>query len=150
MMPLKTPKAAMLIGTGTRSSESGEIWHLLDTRVGMPITKLPLRNLSRVSLDKYTELVLVSGTYPEGLATKLKEWVSKGNTLITIGSASSWAIDKKVVDEKLIEAPEAPEAPETVESLPYVESGEHIGRESIGGVFVNAELDLSHPLGFGY
>ena len=150
MMPLKTPKAAMLIGTGTRSSESGEIWHLLDTRVGMPITKLPLRNLSRVSLDKYTELVLVSGAYPESLATKLKEWVSKGNTLITIGSASSWAIDKKVVDEKLIEAPEAPEAPETVESLPYVESGEHIGRESIGGVFVNAELDLTHPLGFGY
>jgi len=147
MMPLKSPKAAMLIGTGTRSSESGEIWHLLDTRVGMPITKLPLRNLSRVSLDKYTELVLVSGTYPESLATKLKEWVSKGNTLITIGSASSWAIDKKVVDEKLIEAPEAPE---TVESLPYVESGEHIGRESIGGVFVNAELDLTHPLGFGY
>jgi hypothetical protein len=147
MMPLKTPKAAMLIGTGARSNEAGEIWHLLDTRVGMPITKLPMRNLSRTSLDGYTVLVLVSGSYPESLSTKLKEWVSKGNTLITIGSAASWAIEKKLVDEKLVEAPEETQA--TV-ALPYVESGEHIGRESLGGVFVKATLDLSHPLAFGY
>ncbi|MGA0012721.1 MAG: M14 family zinc carboxypeptidase [Flavobacteriaceae bacterium] len=147
MMPLKTPKAAMLIGTGTRSNEAGEIWHLLDTRVGMPITKLPMRNLSRTSLDGYNVLVLVSGGYPESLSTKLKEWVSKGNTLITIGSAASWAIDKKLVDEKLIEAPEDSQP---TAALPYVEAGEHIGRESLGGVFVKATLDLSHPLAFGY
>jgi 16S rRNA G966 N2-methylase RsmD len=147
MIPLKTPKAAMLIGTGTRSNEAGEIWHLLDTRVGMPITKLPMRNLSRTSLDGYNVLVLVSGSYPESLSTKLKEWVGKGNTLITIGSAASWAIEKKLVDEKLIEAPE--DSQPTV-ALPYVESGEHIGRESLGGVFVKASLDLTHPLAFGY
>ena len=43
MRPLKQPKAAMVIGTGTRSYEAGEVWHLLDTRIGMPITKLPVR-----------------------------------------------------------------------------------------------------------
>ena len=37
--PLTKPKAMILIGTGVRSYEAGEVWHLLDQRVGMPITK---------------------------------------------------------------------------------------------------------------
>jgi hypothetical protein len=146
MMPLKTPKAAMIIGNGTRSYEAGEVWHLLDTRIGMPITKIPVRNLSRASLDPYNVLVLVSGSYPESFQSRLKEWVAKGNTLITIGTASTWAISKTLVEEALVDKPEVTET----ERLPYVESSEHIGRESLGGVFVNASLDLTHPLGFGY
>ena len=62
----------MVIGTGTRSYEAGEIWHLLDTRIGMPITKLPVRNLSRVSLDPYNVLILVSGNYPESFQKRSK------------------------------------------------------------------------------
>ncbi len=146
MMPLKTPKAAMAIGTGTRSYEAGEVWHLLDTRIGMPITKIPMRNLSSASLDHYNVLVLVSGSYPERFQASLKDWISKGNTLITIGTASTWAISNNLVEEAVIEKPEANDT----KRLPYVESSEHIGRESLGGVFVNASLDLTHPLGFGY
>ena len=146
MMPLKKPKAAMVIGTGTRSYEAGEIWHLLDTRIGMPITKIPMRNLSRASLDGYNVLVLVSGSYPEAFKDRLKDWVSKGNTLITIGTAASWAIDKKLVSEALI----TESKDSIVTALPYVTASEHIGRESLGGVFVKASLDLTHPLGFGY
>ena len=93
----------MLVGNGVRSYEAGEIWHLLDTRVHMPITKIPMRNFSRASLDKYNTLVMVSGTYnfSKKNQAKIKDWVSKGNTLITIGSASKWAIEKKLVKEKL-------------------------------------------------
>ena len=32
--PLTMPKAMMIIGTGVRSYEAGEVWHLLDQRVG--------------------------------------------------------------------------------------------------------------------
>ena len=93
---LKRPKAAMLIGNGIRSYEAGEVWHLLDTRVHMPITKIPMRNFNRANIDKYNTLVMVSGRYSftEKQQAKIKDWVNKGNTLITIGTASKWAIDK--------------------------------------------------------
>ena len=145
MRPLKQPKAAMVIGTGTRSYEAGEIWHLLDTRVDMPITKLPVRNLSRVSLDSYNVLVLVSGNYPESFQKRLKDWVSKGNTLITIGTGSSWAINSKLVNETTLE-----KTIDSVAQLPYVEASEHRGRESLGGVFIKAKIDRTHPVAFGY
>jgi hypothetical protein len=145
MRPLKQPKAAMVIGTGTRSYEAGEIWHLLDTRIDMPITKLPVRNLSRVSLDPYNVLVLVSGNYPESFQKRLKDWVSRGNTLITIGTGSSWAINSKLVNETALE-----KVKDSTTQLPYVEASEHRGRESLGGVFIKAKIDRTHPVAFGY
>jgi len=145
MRPLKQPKAAMVIGTGTRSYEAGEIWHLLDTRIDMPITKLPVRNLSRVSLDPYNVLVLVSGNYPESFQKRLKDWVSRGNTLITIGTGSSWAINSQLVNETTLE-----KVKDSTTQLPYVEASEHRGRESLGGVFIKAKIDRTHPVAFGY
>ena len=96
------PKAAMLIGDGVSSYEAGEVWHLLDTRIHMPITKIQMRSFRGASLDKYTTLVMVSGGYPQLDSIqqkKLKDWVSKGNTLITIAGASRWLISKKLVKE---------------------------------------------------
>ena len=102
----KKVKVAMLIGDGVSSYEAGEVWHLLDTRVHIPLTKIRLNQFNRTSLDKYTTLVMVSGSYnqiSESGIKKIKDWVGKGNTLITIGSASSWAIKKEVVKESLVE-----------------------------------------------
>ncbi len=148
--PVTSPKAAMIIGEGVRSYEAGEIWHLLDTRVHMPITKIPMRNFSRVDLEKYNTLVMVSGSYSFDKKTmdKLKVWVEKGHTLITIGSASKWAIDKKLVKESLIKSEK--DSTKTATRKPYVDAGENLGKESVGGIIVKAQLDLTHPLGFGY
>ena len=100
--PVTKPKAAMLIGHGIRSYEAGEVWHLLDTRVGMPITKIPMRNFKTANLSKYNVLVLVSGSYDldESQRDKLKDWVKSGKTLITIGTASKWLINKEIVSER--------------------------------------------------
>ncbi len=150
LQPVTPPKAAMIIGEGVRSYEAGEIWHLLDTRVHMPITKIPMRNFNRIDLDKYNTLVMVSGNYsfPQKTMDKLKAWIEKGHTLITIGSASKWAIDKKLVKESLIK--EEKDSTKTAIRKPYVDAGENLGKESVGGIIVKAQLDLSHPLGFGY
>ncbi|WP_282161436.1 M14 family zinc carboxypeptidase [Ulvibacterium marinum] len=147
---LKTPKVAMLIGHGVRSYEAGEVWHLLDTRVGMPITKLPMRNFNRVNLDKYNLLVMVSGSYDlnQKQRDKIKDWVNKGNTLITIGTAAKWAIEKKLVSEKLTKT--ETDSMAAVERKPYVDAPENIGKEQIGGVILKVDLDTTHPLGFGY
>lgn len=148
--PIKKTKAAMLIGDGVRSYEAGEVWHLLDTRVGMPITKIPMRNFNKVNLDKYTSLVMVSGKYDlsEKQVAKIKDWTSKGNTLITIGTASKWVIDKKIVDEKLTKTEK--DSTKITERKPYVDARENIGKESVGGIILKVDLDITHPLAYGY
>ena len=148
--PLKKPKAVMLIGEGVRSYDAGEVWHLLDTRVHMPITKIPIRNFKRADFDKYTTMVMFSGRYNfnEKQIQKIKDWVSKGNTLITLGTASKWAIDKKLVEEKLTTYPK--DSTKVVKRKPYIDASQNIGKENIGGAIVKADLDLSHPLAYGY
>jgi hypothetical protein len=59
----KPVKVALVVGEGVNSYEAGEVWHLMDTRVGMPLSKIRLSQFSRVSLDKYTNLIMVSGSY---------------------------------------------------------------------------------------
>jgi hypothetical protein len=152
---LKSPKAVMIIGNGTSSYEAGEVWHLLDTRVHMPITKIPLRNFDRADLDDYNTMVMVSGRYAlsKKQQDKIKEWVGKGNTLITIGTASKWAIEKKLVEEGLTGMDKdsvKTDSTKITMRKPYVDAEENIGKESMGGVIVRADLDLTHPLAFGY
>ncbi|TVZ17260.1 M14 metallopeptidase family protein [Maribacter sp. MAR_2009_72] len=148
--PIKQPKAVMLIGNGVRSYEAGEVWHLLDTRVHMPITKVPMRNFNKLNLDKYTSLVMVSGQYnfTKNQIEKIKQWTEKGNTLVTIGSASKWAIDKKIVQEELIAKEK--DSTQIAVRKPYVDARENIGKESIGGVILKVDLDITHPLSYGY
>ncbi|WP_282049681.1 M14 metallopeptidase family protein [Maribacter aquivivus] len=148
--PIKKTRAVMLIGDGVSSYEAGEVWHLLDTRVHMPITKIPMRNFNKISLDKYNTMVMVSGKYnlTEKQMSKIKDWTSKGNTLITIGSASKWAIEKKLVIEKLTKTEK--DSTELAVRKPYVDARENIGKESLGGVILNVDLDITHPLAYGY
>ena len=155
---LKKPKVAMLIGEGVSSYEAGEVWHLLDTRIHMPITKIRMNNYSRANLDTYNTLVMVSGNYNQLDSLKrqkLKNWTAKGNTLITIAGGSKWLIDKKMVKESLtkdanIKVKKEEKEKKVTKRLPYVEASEHIGRERLGGAIFEVDLDLTHPLGFGY
>ncbi|TKD62415.1 M14 metallopeptidase family protein [Flavobacterium sp. ASW18X] len=147
--PIKKPKLAMLIGEGINSYEAGEVWHLLDTRVHMPITKIPMRNLSRASLAKYTTLVMVSGQYNFSKAEeeKLKNWLAAGNTLVTVGTASKFVIEKEWVKESLTESKKDSTA---TKRQPYVDAREFLGKERVGGAIFKVDLDVTHPLAFGY
>jgi hypothetical protein len=145
----KKVKVGLLIGDGVNSYEAGEVWHLLDTRVEMPLTKIRLNQFNRISLKKYTTLIMVSGLYSQlsvGDINKIKEWVEMGNTLITIGSASSWAIKKNIVNESLVKS----KKDSIFSRKRYVDARENIGKERIGGSILSVDLDLTHPLAFGY
>ena len=145
----KPVKVALLIGEGVNSYEAGEVWHLLDTRIGMPLTKIRLNQFPRISLDKYTTLVMVSGSYNQlgkDEIKKIKKWVEKGNTLITIARGSSWAINNELIGENLVESKED----STHSRKNYVDASGFIGRERIGGVILKADIDLTHPIAFGY
>lgn len=152
VVPLKTPKAFMPVGQGVNSYEAGEVWHLLDQRVEMPITKIPMRNMSRASLEPYNTMVMVSGRYAQldsSARAKLKDWVSKGNTLIASGSAVKWAIENGLGDACLTKVEEKTQE-ETKMRKPYINFAEDLGKEEVGGAIFEVDLDLTHPLAFGY
>ncbi|WP_224484537.1 M14 family zinc carboxypeptidase [Robertkochia aurantiaca] len=147
---IKPPKPFMLVGEGVRSYEAGEVWHLLDQRVHMPITKIPMRDFSRSEIEKYNTMVMVSGRYNNLDSTdrnRIKNWVSEGNTLIAIGDAVSWLIENDMIKEELIE-----EEKDTVIPVrkPYIDAPEYLGREEVGGAIFEVNLDLTHPVAFGY
>lgn len=148
---LKMPKVLMLVGDGVSSYEAGEVWHLLDTKLKMPLTKVPLRIFKRVNLNRYNTLIMVSGSYyqlDKKQQDKIKAWVTQGNTLITTRQASAWVINKKIVKEKLIKKDTTKN--KKTERLSYEDAGEHIGKERVGGAIFKVNLDTTHPLGFGY
>jgi len=149
----KTPKPLMLIGNGASSYEAGFVWHLLDQRVGMPITKLKTDMFGRIDLWDYNSLVLVSGNYSmidSNQVKMIKRWMGDGNTLITIGRATSWAINNKLVSAKLVKKEKAKKDAPPVERLDYVGAREHRGKSAVGGAIFEVDVDITHPIGYGY
>ena len=146
---IRQPKAVMLIGGNVSSGEAGEIWHLLDTKIGMPVTKVMTDNVGRIDWAKYNTLILPSANYSglgESTINRMKQWVREGGTVITLRSATSWAISSKFVNEKFAEKPER----DTPERMDYVTSSEYRGSNSIGGSMYMTDVDITHPLAFGY
>ncbi len=147
---VQMPKAIMLIGNGASPTEAGAIWHMLDTKVGMPITKVDTDQFNRVNLFDYNTLIIVSGNYSmlgEKGVEKIKSWVQEGGTLILQRYAVNWAIKSKLIDEQLTKEKEG-EKPE--KRMDYVTAQDYLGAKEIGGSIYMTDLDITHPLGFGY
>ena len=145
---LKKPEAAMIIGTGVAASEAGEIWHLLDQRLHMPITKIDILNFSRVRLERYNTLVMVSGAYnflDKNSVDKIKAWVQNGNTLITIKSGADWAIKNGFTKFKL-----AVDSSTTKGRFDYDRASDMEGAKALGGSIFSIDLDTTHPIGYGF
>jgi hypothetical protein len=145
---VQTPKVAMLVGDGITPMEAGATWFLADSQLGMPITKVNVGQFNRLTLSDYNTLILVSGNYSflgESGIGKIKTWMQSGGTLILIRNAVTWAINSKLIDEQL----KKPEEPKS-QRIDYVTAGDHLGSRSIGGVALMSDVDITHPLGFGY
>jgi hypothetical protein len=143
---LQSPKVMMLIGAGVASTEAGEVWHLLDQRLSMPITKMDITNVGRADLARYNTIVLVSGNYDKVLADKIKPWVQGGGTLITIKSASEWAIKQGFTKEKLLVV----DTPKNTIRMDYDDAIETEGAKALGGSIFQVDLDTTNPVGFGF
>ena len=147
---LKKPEVAMIIGTGVAAAEAGEIWHLLDQRLQMPISKIDILNLSRANLNRYNTLIMVGGTYTlidKILTEKIKAWVQNGGTLLTIKTGSEWAIKNGFTKEKLLPVDSNKLTPvrQHFDNAEYIE-----GAKAMGGSIFKVDVDTTHPIGFGF
>ena len=99
ILSLKQPKVLMLIGNGVNSYEAGEIWHLLDQRYQMQLSMAEENQVSRLDLSKYNVLILPEGSHYQlnkSAASKIKEWVKQGGTLVAIKGGARWASNNEI------------------------------------------------------
>ncbi|WP_115462402.1 M14 family metallopeptidase [Winogradskyella aurantiaca] len=144
--PLELPKIALLVGNGITSYDAGEIWHLLDTRYDIPVTKLDVKNFNRADLDRYNTIIMVNNysALSKNQSKKLKEWVENGGSLIAYRNALRWLKSNEFFK------PEFKSSSLTAKNISFEERGNFRGAQVIGGAIFEAEMDRSHPVNFGY
>ncbi len=147
---LKKPEVLLIVGDGVSAYDAGEVWHLLDTRYDIPLSMVEGQRISRLDLERYNCIVLADGSYgriSKGGVDDLKEWVRAGGTLVVLERAVEWAILNDLSYAKL---KKAPKERNNKERRPYDRIRDDRGTDVIGGAIFQTELDLSHPLCFGF
>lgn len=148
-----SPKPIMIIGEGISSYEAGEIWFLMDMKLDMPLPKVDILDFGRLNLEDYNELIMVDGNYSllqESGVKRIKDWVENGGTLIAQKSAVNWAINNKLINEELVMKNDTLLEDAGQRRYDYVNAEAREGAKVIGGSIYRVDLDITHPLGFGY
>lgn len=98
MRALRAPKVLLAWDRPASSLSAGWTRYLLERRYGLAVTAVRTASLPRVDLERYDALVLPSGDYAELLGEaavqRLRDWISRGGTLVTLGEASRWASER--------------------------------------------------------
>jgi len=144
---LEAQKVALIVGKDITPYDAGEVWHLLDQRYDMLITKLDTRNFSRTDLSKYTDIILPN-SWGNALtsqdAKKLKTWVQNGGTLIGFKSAGKWFNNNGLLKIKF------KTKKDSTQQISFEQKRDYFGAQVIGGAIFETKLDRSHPIAFGY
>jgi len=147
---LKKPSIALMVDKGVASNEAGEIWHLFDQRIEVPITLLPTDRFTGADLGRYSVIVFPGGSYAalgKAGSDKLKAWVQKGGTLIARGTAMSWLAQQELAPFSFVSSEEEESS---VPQKDYANLSRNRGARVTGGAIFKGKLDITHPLGYGY
>lgn len=98
---LRSPRAALVAGGSTSFTSVGAIWHLLDQRIGLPVSIIDVGQLGGIDLSIYNVLIMphgggMSGVMGKSVAEKLKDWVAAGGTLIAMNASAAYCADSTV------------------------------------------------------
>ena len=144
-------KVAVLSGAPTSTLQFGEIWHFFEQQLHYPISVIDADYINKVDLSKYDILILPSGRgygkfISKNKLSDLKQWVSNGGKLITMGNSISSLTQKGGFSIKKKEAKK--------DSTKIVRTYEQSERESIKnaitGAIFETKVDTTHPLAYGY
>ncbi|WP_298766430.1 M14 family metallopeptidase [uncultured Polaribacter sp.] len=143
---IQTPKVAMLVGNGITGNDSGEIWHLLDQRFNMAVTRLDMSYFTRVDIAKYTTIIIPnSSSLGKAAEEKLKTWVQNGGILIGYKNTARWLKNKNFINLEFTSS-----KIDTIKNVSFENRSLKSGAQVIGGAIFQAKIDRSHPVNFGY
>ena len=116
----------------------------------MDISLVEANRFKRMDLDRYTVIIMPSGSYgnyDSSTVADIEQWVKKGGTLVAFGNAAKWASEKKLVSFEWVKGPNNDTKSQR---RPYDQRQSDLGSKRISGAIFQIELDLTHPLAFGY
>ena len=137
------PRVGLVAGRGVSPTSHGELWHLFDQQVQMPVRRLDIDRLADVELDGLNVLVLPDGRWdglPESAREALNQWLRDGGVLVAVGGAHELA---KSAEWSEIEDRDSRD---TVEMR---EGGGRSQEPSVPGAFVAGRFQVRHPLALG-
>jgi hypothetical protein len=142
---IKKPEIALIVGEGVRSYDAGEIWHLLDQRFDMTLTKIDTQHLSQTNLSRYNTIIIPSSNaFDENTTKKLKEWARSGGTIIGFRNTLEWFKSKEFGEF------EFKKSIQIAKNISFEQRRNFLGAQNIGGAIFEATIDRSHPINFGY
>ena len=147
---VKEPKIGLIVGEGVRSYDAGEIWHLLDTRFNIPITKLDVGDLGYIDLSRYTHIILPD--YSEGSQyqstggninkNQINDYIKDGGNLIAYRNSVKWVSSNlSEIDFHTNEI--------NADDVTFSERQSFFGAQQTGGAIFNSIIDKSHPVNYG-
>ncbi len=148
MTKIEEPRIALLVDEGVSSYEAGEAWHVLDQRIGVKVTKLPTSSVGSADLSRYNRIVMPNGSYGgiSGSGTEnLKEWVKNGGIIIAWKSAGNWLNSCELTKLEFKKNPA-----DTTGFKSYDDYAKNRGATVTGGSIFQANIDVTHPLGYGF
>lgn len=152
---VKPPKILLAVNRPTNYS-SGHTWYLFDQVLRYPTTRVNGQSFSAVRLNDFNTIVLPDGQYSsstgfsEATATKLRDWVRDGGTLITLRGATAWATDEKIGLLKNTRLKRKIENPTKEIGNDEKVKPEKVSPDSSPGVFLQAKIFQDHFVSFGF
>ncbi len=152
MVPIDAPSVLLVGGRASSEYEVGEIWHYLDTRVGLAATLVEEHRLGSINLNNYSHIIFASGDYNQmndKVARSVTRWVKQGGTLIGVRTALRLFADQQWLPLEIVDKEKIEEAFST-EGLTYADRGARYAKKLIAGAVYNTNIDPTHPIFFGY
>lgn len=136
------PKIGLIVGDGVRSYDAGEIWHLLDTRYNIPITKLDVDDLRYMDLSKYSHVILPDYNGSKLRSEQIKNYINGGGNLIAYRNSVKWVSNNLNELEFLTNDLKA-------SGVSFSDREKFYGAQQTGGAIFESNIDRSHPVNYG-
>jgi hypothetical protein len=136
------PKIGLIVGDGVRSYDAGEIWHLLDTRYNIPITKLDVDDLRYIDLSKYSHVILPDYNGSKLRSEQIKNYINAGGNLIAYRNSVKWVSNNLNELEFLTNDLKA-------SGVSFSDREKFYGAQRTGGAIFESNIDRSHPVNYG-
>jgi Zinc carboxypeptidase len=168
VVSLKRPRIAVLVDRPVSPTSYGWLWFTLERRLGLRFTPLRSSAVAGAELDRYN-LVLIpdgsasglAGALGDGGVSALKDWVSRGGTLLCMDDAAEFPTLKSVglstarvvgVKSKPKDAKDDDKSDEDLDKAAADTTAREADRrpEYLPGTIFWATLDPRHFLGYGF
>jgi hypothetical protein len=136
------PKIALIVGDGVRSYDAGEIWHLLDTRYNIPITKLDVDDIKYIDISKYSHVILPDYSGSKLKSEQIKNYINGGGNLIAYRNSIKWVSNNINKLDFLTNDLKA-------SGVSFSDREKFYGAQQTGGAIFESNIDRSHPVNYG-